>query len=326
MKVLITGGNGFIGSHLIERLLTHHYEIVCLVRRTSNLQWIRDLPVEFAYGDITDFQSLYSIISNVDYVYHLGGTLRAKRADDFFKINVEGTKNLLEVCKQKNVKLKRFIYVSSQAAAGPSQDGIPLTEADSANPVSLYGTSKLKAEQVVFDYSKYLPVTIIRPPAVYGPRDDDILQFFKYVKLGVKPVIGNPHKNVAVIYIYDLIRGVVLAAEHPDAENELFFMADRNDYTWKDVYDTIARVMNKKAIMICMPTPIVSMMAAINETGARLFNRTAIFNHDKTDEMKQRYWLVDCSKAEQKLGFTAQTTLEQGFKETYEWYRVHGWI
>ena len=326
MKALITGSNGFIGSHLIERLLAHRYEIVCLVRKTSNLQWIRDLPVEFALGDIADFESLCSIVSNIDYVYHLGGTLRAKHADDFFKINVEGTRNLLEACRRNSPNLKRFIFISSQAAAGPSRDGSPLTEDSPPAPISLYGTSKLNAEQVVFDYSQYFPVTIIRPPAVYGPRDDDILQFFKYIKFGIKPVVGSPHKTVAVIYVHDLTRGIHLAAEHPDAENELFFLAERNAYSLKDVNDTIARVMNKKAIMVCIPDSVVSIMAAISEKTSRLFNKVAVLNKDKALEMKQRYWLVNCSKAEQKLGFTAETMLQPGFEETYQWYRRQGWI
>lgn len=326
MKVLVTGSNGFIGSHLIERLLTHQYQIVCFCRKTSNLQWIKDLPVERAYGDLSDLRSLVSNIADLNFVYHLGGALRAKHPDDYFKINVEGTKNLLEACRQNCPSLKRFVYISSQAAAGPSQNGSPVKENDKPNPVSHYGKSKQKAEEVVFEYSKYFPVTIIRPPAVYGPRDDDILQFFKYVKLGVKPVIGNPNKNVAVIYIHELIRGILLAAEHPEAENELFFMSDPCAYTWKDIYDTIARVMNKKAVMICLPIPIVSLMATINETIIRLFNKTAIFNLDKTIEMKQRNWLVDCTKAERILGFTPQTSLEEGFKATHDWYRSHRWL
>lgn len=326
MKILITGGNGFIGSHLIEQLLAQHHHIVCFRRKTSNLHWIENLPIELVSGDIADFPSLIQNISGFDSVYHLGGILRARRVEDYYKINVEGTRNLLEACRLNNPHLKRFIYISSQAAAGPSHDHSPRSETTPPNPVSHYGKSKLLAEQVVLDYRSYFPVTIIRPPAVYGPRDDDILQFFKYVKMGVKPVIGSAHKTVAVIYIYDLIRGILLAAEHPEAENELFFMADCHPYTWKDVYDTIARVMNKKALLICMPIPIVSMMATINETISRWLGRAAIFNQDKTDEMKQRDWLVDCSRAKQKLGFTAQTTLEQGFQATYDWYRAQGWI
>jgi nucleoside-diphosphate-sugar epimerase len=326
MKVLITGSNGFIGSHLIERLLAHHYQIICFCRKTSNLQWINDLPVELAYGDVSDFQSLVSNISGLDFVYHLGGTLRANRPDEYLKINVDGTKNLLEACRRNSPNLRRFIYVSSQAAAGPSRNGSPITEDDLPSPVSLYGKSKLLAEQVVFDYSKYFPVTIIRPPAVYGPRDDDILQFFKYIKFGIKPVMGNPQKNVTLIYVLELIRGIQLAAEHPEAENELFFMADHKYYTWKDILDTIASVMNKKAIMVCVPDFIVGVMAAISEKTARVFNKVAVFNQDKTLEMKQKYWLLDCTKAGQKLGFTPQISLQQGLQVTYEWYRSHGWL
>ena len=143
MKALITGGNGFIGSYLVERLLNHGYQVKCLVRKTSNLRWIKDLPVEFVYGDITDIGSLLPIVVDVDYIYHLSGALRANKPGEFFRVNHEGTTNLLEASRQRNPALKRFIYVSTQAAAGPSGTGIPLTEADLPRPISTYGKTKM---------------------------------------------------------------------------------------------------------------------------------------------------------------------------------------
>ena len=326
MKVLITGSNGFIGSHLVERLLTQNCQVRCLVRKASVLKWIEHLPIELVHGDITDFSSLAPLISNVDYIYHLGGVLRTNKESEFFKVNCDGTKNLLEACRQQNPSLKRFIYVSSQAAAGPSNSGTPLTEADTPAPISMYGKSKLRAEEIVLDVQNIFPVTIIRPPAVYGPRDDDILGVFKYIKLGIKPLVGNQEKMVSIIYIADLVRGIHIAGEHPQAENEIFFISNRNGYSWIEIEDTIARVMKKKTLTIRLPEFVLDIMANLSEQMAGIFRNPAILNRDKAAEMKQNYWLIDSTKAESKLGFVSQISLGQGIEETYQWYRLQGWL
>lgn len=326
MKALITGGNGFIGSHLIERLLNHGYQVKCLVRKTSNLRWIRDLPIEFVIGDITDISSLLPIVFDIDYIYHLSGVLRANKESDFFHVNHEGTKNLLEACRQKNPSIKRFIYVSTQAAAGPGTDAIPLTEEDFPNPISIYGKSKRLAEKVVLEYQKFFPVTIIRPPIVYGPRDDDFLEVFKYIKFGIKPLVGKGEKFISTIYVHDLVRGIQTAAEHSSAENQIFFISNNQAYSWIELENTIARVMDKKAITIRFPEFLLDVAAYLSEQVAKIFKHAAILNRDKANEMKQNFWLVDSSKAEKTLGFVAEFPLETGLKETYQWYRLQGWL
>lgn len=326
MKALITGGNGFIGSYLVERLLNHGYQVRCLVRKTSNLRWIQHLPVEFVYGDIADLSALLPIMYEVDYVYHLSGALRANNEIDFFLINHQGTRNLLQACQQKNPNLKRFIYVSTQAAAGPSGSEIPLTEADWPQPISAYGKSKRLAEQAVLEFQKYFPVTLIRPPVVYGPRDDDVLEIFKYIKLGVKPLIGKEEKFVSIIHVADLVRGIQLAAEHSSAANEIFFMANKLACSWIELENTIARVMNKKAMTIRLPEFVLDVAAFLSERWENIFKRAAILNRDKANEMKQRFWLIDASKAEQRLGFVAEIPLETGLEETYQWYRFQDWL
>ncbi len=326
MKVLITGGSGFIGSHLLERLLNHNYHIKCLIRENSNLRWIKNLPVEFVYGDVCDFNSLLPIVQNVDYIYHLGGILRTNTESDYFHVNHEGTKNLLTACSQLNPNLRRFIYISSQAAAGPSVDGIPLTENDPPQPISCYGKSKQLAELTVLEFQKFFPVTIIRPPVVYGPRDDDTLEVFKYIKFGIKPLLGNQEKIISLIHVHDLVRGIQIAAEHQNAKNEIFFIANKKGYRWIEVIDAIAQVMDKKALTIRFPEFVLDLAASLNEQVTNIFKSAAIINRDKAVEMKQSYWLVDASKAEQKLGFVPEILLEKGLKETYHWYRLQGWL
>lgn len=326
MKSLITGSNGFIGSHLVERLLKHGYQVRCLVRKTSNLRWIDQLPVEIVYGEITDLRSLSLHVADMDYVFHLSGALRANNESDFFYINQGGTKNLLQACRQQNPGLKRFIYISTQAAAGPALDGIPLTEDDAPMPISSYGKSKQLAEQAVLEFQKKFPITIIRPPAVYGPRDDDFMEVFKYIKLGIKPLIGKEQKFISMIHVDDLVRGIHIAAEHTNAENQIFFISNKAGCSWIELENLIARVMDKNALKIVLPEFALDVAAFISEKVAKIFNRTAILNRDKANEMKQNFWLVDASKAEQKLGFVAAIPLETGLSETYQWYRNQGWL
>ena len=326
MKALITGSNGFIGSFLVEQLIAQNYQVKCLVRKTSNLQWIKNLPVQFAYGDVTNFESILSIVNNVDYIFHLGGIVRARKDQDFFDVNYSGTKNLLEASKQRNNNLKRFVYVSSQAAVGPSSDGIPIIEKNQPNPISNYGRSKYRGEQVVNEYSKFFPVTIIRPPSVYGPRDDDILSIFKYIKSGIKPQIGKSEKKISIIHVGDLVRGILLAAQHKNAKNETFFITNKNHCLWSELENLIAKVMEKKAVFLRVPEFMLDMVAFVGENLSRISGKAAIVNRDKVLEMKQQYWLVDGSKAEKKLGFLPEVNIEEGLKQTYLWYREHGWL
>jgi len=326
MKVLITGANGFIGSYLVEKLLEQNFEVTCLVRKTSNIKWIEKLPVRYGYGDVTNYDSLINPVKNIDYVFHCGGIVRARKDDDFYRVNYLGTKNLLEACKQHNTNLKRFIYVSSQAAAGPSSDGIPITEATPTNAISSYGRSKLQGEEITLEYSKHFPTTIIRPPSVYGPRDSDILTIFKYVKSGIKPKLGNKEKKISIVHVMDLVRGIILAAEHKHAENEIFFISNKQSYSLTEFMNLIGGIMNKKGIAITIPAFILDVAAFFGENLARLSGKIAIVNRDKVREMKQQYWLVDSSKAERKLGFLAEIKIEQGLKQTYLWYLHQGWL
>lgn len=326
MKALVTGANGFIGSFLVEKLLEQDFEVTCLVRKTSNLRWINKLPVRFEFGDATNYDSLIKPVKDMDYIFHCGGIVRARKENDFFRVNYSGTENLLEACRKHNPKLKRFIYVSSQAAAGPAFDGNPVTETDPAKPISNYGRSKLKGEEITLEYAKHFPTTIVRPPSVYGPRDSDILTIFKYVNSGFKPKIGKKEKKISIVHVSDLVRGIILAAQHKKAENEIFFIANEQNFSLTEFMNLIANVMDKKGLVITVPEFMLDVAAFFSENLARITGKVAIVNRDKVREMKQQYWLVDSSKAKNLLGFSPIIDMKQGLKETYLWYQQQGWL
>jgi len=326
MEVLVTGGNGFIGSHLVEKLLQKKYQVRCLIRKTSDLRWIKNLHVKFFYGDIRSSETLIPAVKNVERIYHLSGQLRARTEKEFYEVNFGGTKNLLEAARQNAPELKRFVYVSSQAAVGPSKNGKFLSEEETPCPISLYGKSKLQGEKIVAEYKDYFPYTIIRPPSVYGERDDDIMEIFKYIKFGVKPLIGKQEKRISIIHVSDLVDGIILAAEHKRGKNESFFITNDEASSIRELENKIAAAMDKKAVFIYIPEFLLDVAARSSEFWAKLFNKPALLNKDKALEMKQRYWLLSSEKASKLLDFKPMIDIESGLKKTYRWYVEHGWL
>ncbi|MBN1155633.1 NAD(P)-dependent oxidoreductase [candidate division KSB1 bacterium] len=326
MKSLVTGSNGFIGSHLVDYLLTKGHQVRCLVRKTSNLQWIHHLPVEFVYGDITATETLPPAVEGVDYVFHLGGTVRVAHESEFLRINHGGTINLLKACAEFNPQLKRFVFASSQAAAGPSNSMTPVRECDEAKPISRYGRSKRVAEEAVLDFAEKIPATIVRPPSVYGERDDDFLELFNYVNRGIKMLVGRGDKYISLIYIGDLVRGIYSAALSERSIGEIYFLTDMKPHSSNEIETEIARALNKKPFTIRFPELLIDLYAFVGETMARMRGRVAIVNKDKALEMKQSYWLVDGSKAKSHLDFKTEMSLEAGMKKTAQWYIEQGWL
>ena len=187
MKALVTGGTGFIGSHLTEALIRKGVQVRCLLRKTSDLKWLKGLPIEFVHGDCNDKTSLEKAVRGVDWVFHLAGVTKAIKEETYFEVNGLGTENLIHACLENNPRLQKFIYISSQAAAGPSRNGCNKKELDPCEPVSFYGRSKRVGEELVLTHAHELPVLILRPSAVYGPRDKDIFAFFKCLSRRIKP-------------------------------------------------------------------------------------------------------------------------------------------
>ena len=325
-KALVTGANGLVGSHLVERLLFKDYQVICLVRKTSNLRWLSGLEVEYVYADINEKDSLKDVVKDVDLVFHVAGLTKAKNREEYFKANCQGTKNLIEVCGEHNPRIKRFVYISSQAAVGPGKDERPLDETAPCNPITDYGKSKLEGEKIVLEFSSKLPVTVIRPPAVYGPRDPDILSFFKVANKGFKTLFGKGERYLSLCYIEDLIDGIILAAESSKGIGQIYFIADDQIYSWREAFGIIAKVLNKKTITLRIPNIFLFTMAFIAENIFRLLGKPTVVNIQKVREITQKYWVCDVFKAKKELGFSPKYKLEEGAKKTVRWYKEIGWL
>ena len=322
-KALVTGANGFIGSNLVRALLKKGYQITCLVRRTSDISSLENLSVTFTYADYHSASSLKDTCTDQDIIFHVAGKVRELTGKRYFDANVEVTRNLIEAIK--GTRIEKFVFLSTQAAAGPADGLEPKTETCVCNPVSYYGKSKLAAEEVVREECP-VPWIIIRPPSVYGPYDRDFLQYFKLVKNHLAPLIGFKKKYLSLVYIEDLVRMILLAVESERGHNEIFFAGDGNIYVLQDFMKAVEHAMARKALTVHIPIFLSYLLALFNEGMKHFTKRQAIINMQKVKEMKQCFWLCSIEKAQKLLNYQPQFSLQEGVSKTYTWYKEHKWL
>ncbi len=326
MNALVTGSNGFIGSFLVEKLLKEGFSVRCLVRRTSNLRWINDLNIELCYGELSDPASLGPAVQGIDIVFHLGGLTRGLKEDDYISGNVTTTQNLLNACLDNAPKHLKFVFVSSQAAGGPSLDGRPLTEDNANSPMSMYGRSKFLAERAVMQFAQTRAATIVRPPSVYGPRDTDFYTLFKNARYGFLPIVGKGRQKISIIHVRDLVDGIFLAATQSQTNGEIFFLSSDEDVCFAELARIIGAALDKKIRLVNMPLPLIRAVVAVASLVSKITKRPSILNKDKVAEMSQPVWLCSNEKAKRVLDFQPGIALQHGMRETAEWYKQHGWL
>jgi dihydroflavonol-4-reductase len=313
-RVLVTGATGFIGSHLVDELLWKGYKVAALVRESSDLRWLRGKEVEFIYGDLLGETRLPSL-KGFAHIFHLGGATRALRRRDFYRTNQEGTERLIDVAR--NIKgLKRFVYLSSQAAAGPSFPERGQTEEDPVCPVSPYGESKLRGEEAVLSCRDRFHVTILRPSSIYGPRDAYMFEIFKRISQGFILLPGKEPMFLSFCYVEDLVQALMLSIQRDHPSGEVFFIADGERYSW-DFF---------KLRKIHIPIWVAWFYAGLSDSWGLIRKRPALFHRSKCAEASQLNWVCDITKAKKKIGFRPRFRLEAGVKVTLAWYKNKGWL
>ncbi len=317
-KVLVTGANGFIGSHLVEALIKHGYQVRALIRKHSNLQWISNLPIEFFYGSISNFDSIKQALDDVEYVMHVAGATKGRNFQDYMIANVEGTKNLIQLCLQHRPNLKKFIHFSTLAVTGGS-DRI-FDEQIKCQPISYYGITKKIAEELVIEQKDKIPVLILRLSVVYGPRDRESLLYFKFIKKGICPIWEN---KVAFCYIKDVVCAAINSIERNTLSGSIYNISDGNCYTIEEIANTIQSVMHKKAIKIKLPLNFLNIVAKIN---ALIAPAKSVFGPDKIKELKRPCWACLIQKTVSELGYQPKYSLKEGIEETYQWYLENKWL
>jgi nucleoside-diphosphate-sugar epimerase len=324
MKALITGATGFIGSHLAEKLLKRGYEVSCLVRGTSNHRWLEGLDIKLIEGDCSVKDSLNRCVKGYDYIFHLAGLTKACCKDDFYSVNTKGTENIIEAVRRCNEGVKRFVYLSSLSAFGPRVNSNLPSENHKPHPVSDYGKSKLKGEEAVLKYSDTLPVSILRPAAVYGPRDREFFLFFKLIKSGFLPYWGNGYTSL--IYVDDLIDAIILAVEKEESVGKTYFISDGIVYANSEIVNEIASAIGVKVYKIRLPKSFLPTIGFFGEGISKIMGKSTMINRDKVKEFMYTDWICDITKAKNDLCFEPKVGIKVGIKWTADWYRIHKWL
>lgn len=326
MKTLVTGGTGFIGSHLIERLTERGDEVTCIAKDRLNVTALETLGIRMVLGDLNNGIAWDRVLDGVDCIYHLAGVTRARSYEEYYQGNHLATKRLMEICRNNSRGIKRIVYLSSLAAVGPSPDGLPLDESAPMHPVSDYGESKKRGEMEVRKAQDILPITIIRPSAVYGPREVNMLEYMRLIKRGIHPLIGFRKKYLSLVHVSDLVDGLISAATSPEAIGQTYFLASEESYTNEDIGEAIGRAVSVRPIPLRVPHSLVYAIGAIGTCVAKTSGNQVFLNLQKARECVQRAWVCSVAKAKKDLGYRQSVSLGDGMASTYAWYRQNGWM
>jgi dihydroflavonol-4-reductase len=325
LRALVTGASGFIGSNLVERLLAEGVTVKCLVRRGSNLTWLQNLPVTLMTGDFHDPASLAPAVADAKLMFHVAGATRAPHRAAFFRANFEVTRNLLQACEEYGPADQKFVFISSLSAAGPSS-GEPLTEDQPPRPVSAYGESKLWAERAVLKYSQHRPATVVRPPAVYGPRDRDTFLLFKNIHRGLHVIPSPMVQKVSLVHVRDLVTGIWLAARSAQTRGRVYYICGDGHYDWRTIGEYAGRVLEKRFRTFCVPEWLLRLVALGGSLVSQFTSTPTLLSLDKLRDIRQSQWLCSNERAKAEIGFQPRLDLLTGLAATAAWYQEAGWL
>lgn len=320
---LVTGASGFIGSHLVDDLLARGRAVRVLLRPGSSLRWLPAPDVEVVRLAAWGIDELRPVVSDVDRVYHVAGVTHATKPGPFFTLHVDATRSLLEACSLAGT-VGRVIVFSSLAAAGPSQTGVPLRESDPERPVSWYGRSKLAQEELALSYANRLHIVILRPPAVYGPRDRDFLPLFRAARRGLLP--APAHGTQSLTFVSDVVSGAWHASQAPVSSGSVYFISSREMVMWPGLAQVLGKEMERKVRIMPIPRWSIAPIAWLGRVAERITGKAVPLDRNKVMEARFPHWVCVPTKAERELGFRPAVDLSEGVSRTVGWYRDHGWL
>jgi nucleoside-diphosphate-sugar epimerase len=321
MKAFLTGGTGFIGTHLLDLLLAREAEVHVLVRDPNKNPTLRQKKVRVLRGDLF---SIPALPAGLDAVFHLAGKTRSLNSACYYTVNQGGTASLFRSLGRL-VERPRVVVLSSQAAAGPSMDERPVKESDPPHPISPYGWSKLRGEQEALKFKDEFPVTIVRAPSVFGPRDRDFLVYLKLAARGIVLTLREK-KAASLVYVKDLAEALWRCGQAGLRSGETFNIADSRVYAWEELGMAAAAALGKKYRRVKISKRLLYSISLLYEAGDYLRGKPGPFNRAKFHALMQPGWVMDVRKAAERLSFRTRYPLEQAMQETISWYRDAGWI
>lgn len=320
--IAVTGGTGFVGSHLVDTLCDAGQRPRVLVREPDAPRWIADRQLEWVSGTLADRDALRTLVGGAGTVLHLAGVVRAARAEEFERANRGGTARLVLAIRDA-APSARLVYVSSLSAVGPSAVPGGVSPNAKPHPISDYGRSKLAAETEVRGVTGVASWSIVRPPTIYGPRDTDVFQFFRMARFGVVPIPGD-ERWVSVAYVADVVRGILAAAAADPGR--IYHLGEPEPYRLSELVKVLVKAGRVRAQ--ALPVPALAVRA-LGQGGALLgrigFHRIAM-TPDKARELVARHWTADSRGSLRDLGLSQVVVFADGARETWAWYRKQRWL
>ena len=310
-KILITGASGFIGSFIVEEALKRNMEVWAAVRRSSSREWLQDERIHFIELNLSSEDELKKQLQDhvFDYVVHAAGVTKCLRKEQFYAVNTEGTKHLVNVLLALQMPLKQFIR-----------------ETDTPQPNTEYGKSKLEAETFLKEVADRLPYVILRPTGVYGPREKDYFLMVKSIQSHSDFSVGFKRQDITFVYVKDVVQAIFLAMERGKS-GRCYFLSDGQVYQSATFSDLLIRELgNPWCLRIKAPIWLLRIVTFFGEQVGRITGKISALNNDKYHILKQRNWRCDIQPAIDELGYQPEYQLERGVKETVAWYKEHHWI
>jgi len=325
-KLLITGASGFLGYHLIEAALLQDFEVYAGVRKSSSTTHLDKKRVTIVELDMSDTDRLKAILEQhgINYIIHAAALTRAKTESVYNFSNATLTRNLAKAAAAANTDLKKFVFISSLAALGPSADGQPVQEDAAPQPLTWYGKSKLLAENYLREIPD-LPFIVLRPTAVYGPREKDLFLLVKSVKKGLEVYIGRGEQKLSFVYVKD-VASVAVKCLESKINGEFYNLSDGNVYDQYAFSDAAKKATGKKTIRLHLPLGLIKKVAAGMDTLYSRSSKTPVLNEDKVKELTAKDWSCSIEKIKKNEGFEPAYDLEKGMTETIAWYKLNNWI
>lgn len=332
-KILITGASGFIGSFLVEEALRNDMQVYAGVRSTSKLNFLQQPNIHLVILNLSSEQELIKTFSDfiatkgpLDYIIHNAGITHAQTKEEFFEVNYQYTKNLVNALTACQMPLEKFILVSTLATygAGDVTTFLPIRLEDEEKPLSTYARSKQVADQLVRSITNF-PVLILKPTAVFGPRDKDFLRVFKMTNSGYEFSIGRHRQMISLIYVKDFARAALMLLDS-SCKGKTFLISDGADYTKEELNEAIRALLNKKTIRINIPLKFLQTSVKANEKLHALWGRLPFLHSEKLNEIAAANWLCDSRSVWQELHCAPQYNLLQGMEETLKWYKEKKWL
>ncbi len=320
LPIAVTGGTGFVGSHLVDTLCAAGIRARVLVRSATAPRWLLGRQAEWVLGSLEDEVALAELVREAGTVFHIAGVLRGANESEFMAGNRDGTARVVDAMT-RHAPGAQLIYVSSQAAVGPSPTADGLGPGAPANPISAYGRSKLAAEAEVCAFAGRW--SIVRPPAIYGPRDTDIFEFFRLASRGLL-ALPSGERWITVAFVADVVEAVIAAAAVA-APGSTYHIGERSPYRMDEMLRIIAKAGRVRARLRRIP-PVVFRAAGAGASLLRLLGMRLPLSLDKSKEILARHWTMQTAASHDALGIEGETPFADGARATWDWYREMGWL